>query len=59
MLSSLSLAVLATLLTLVVGDQYYIGVGRYDVTGPAVETEMASGKYSQLDYAEWSKCARQ
>ena len=23
-----------------VGDVYYIGTGRYDITGPAVETEM-------------------
>ena len=22
------------------GDEYYIGTGRYDITGPAVETEM-------------------
>lgn len=26
------------------GDQYYIGVGRYDVTGPAVEVEMVGDK---------------
>lgn len=24
------------------GDVYYIGTGRYDITGPAVETEMVS-----------------
>ena len=23
-----------------VGDVYYIGTGRYDITGPAAETEM-------------------
>ena len=27
------------------GDQYYIGVGRYDVTGPAVEVEMVGDNY--------------
>ncbi len=40
---STSIAVLLLVTVSVVcadGDQYYIGVGRYDVTGPAVETEM-------------------
>ncbi|XP_064404279.1 uncharacterized protein LOC135349656 [Halichondria panicea] len=40
---STSIAVLLLVTLSVVcadGDQYYIGVGRYDVTGPAVETEM-------------------
>lgn len=43
---STSAALLCFLITLGVvccdGDKYYIGVGRYDVTGPAVETEMVS-----------------
>ncbi len=41
---STGVALLCLLLALGVvcsdGDKYYIGVGRYDVTGPAVETEM-------------------
>ena len=43
---STSLVLFCFLITLGVvfstGDKYYIGVGRYDVTGPAVETEMVA-----------------
>lgn len=36
----------------IAGDSYYVGVGRYDVTGPAVEVEMASSDtcYSKFCY---------
>ena len=35
-----------------VGDVYYIGTGRYDITGPAAETEMVLNTMCHVEVAE-------
>ena len=35
-----------------VGDVYYIGTGRYDITGPAAETEMVLNTMCHIEEAE-------